>query len=208
MDTITVTGKPLASSWWGKAWHKNLESYSDYSNRLPRARNYLRQGHVSVLKIEKGIVRAKVRGSRRTPYRVEIKIRPLDKRGSEKIILAIHQRIENLEALVQGTFPPEMGELLTNKELGFFPSPQGIEFSCSCPDWASMCRHVGAVLYGIGAKLDENPLLFFTLRGIDSQAFLKKTIVERIYRLLEHAYSPSPRVIPPKDLAALFGSDK
>ena len=53
------------------------------------------------------------------------------------------------------------------RDKGLFPSPKDIKLSCSCPDWADMCKHVAAVLYGVGARLDASPELLFTLRGLD-----------------------------------------
>ncbi|MDI9470928.1 MAG: hypothetical protein QM296_12110 [Bacillota bacterium] len=203
-EPIILEGRMLATSWWGKAWNTNLEAYSDYENRLPRARSYVRAGRVVDLKIEQGIVRALVQGTRRSPYKVAVQIAPLSAERFDKIKGMVGARIENLEALVKGEFPEELANIFTDLDYGLFPSPDEIRFGCSCPDWAYMCKHVGAVLYGIGARLDTDPLLFFTLRSIDMQVFLQKTIDERLEGMLERAAKPGSRVLDPGAVRELF----
>lgn len=201
---IILQGRTLAVSWWGKAWNANFEAYSDFANRLPRARAYVRGGRVVDLKIDHGIVNGLVQGSRRAPYKVAVAIAPLTPDRIAAIEQKVSARIENLEALMKGDFPDELARIFTDQEHGLFPSPAEIEFSCSCPDWAHMCKHVGAVLYGIGAKLDTEPLLFFTLRGIDIKIFLQKSIDERLELMLKRAEKPGKRVLPPDKVKELF----
>lgn len=201
---ILLEGRKLACSWWGEAWNANLEAYSDYANRLPRARSYVRGGRVVDLKIEPGIVRGLVQGTRRAPYKVVVAIAPLSAERIKKTESLVNARIENLEALVKGEFPEELAQIFTNKEHGLFPSPSEIDFDCTCPDWAYMCKHVGAVLYGIGARFDADPLLFFTLRGIDMQIFLRKTIDEKLESMLSRAKKPGQRVLDPQTVKELF----
>lgn len=201
---VVLAGKALANSWWGKAWNANLEAYSDYANRLPRARTYVRAGSVIHLAIEPGIVRGLVQGSRRTPYKVSVEIKPLSAGRIKKIEAMVGARVENLEALVRGEFPEELAAIFTDLEHGLFPSPEEIDFSCSCPDWAHMCKHVGAVLYGVGARLDADPLLFFTLRKVDMNIFLQKTIDQRLETMLKRAEKPSKRVLDPEIAKELF----
>ena len=88
---------------------------------------------------------------------------------------------------------------------GLFPEPREISFDCSCPDWALMCKHVAAVLYGIGVRFDENPLLFFTLRGLDVERFVTVTLESRVEKMVKHAEVKSERVIEDADLTKLFG---
>ena len=116
-------------------------------------------GSVIDLKIQKGKILARVQGSRKTPYKVEIRISPLSEKKCQDILSRCGKKLENLEALLGGNFPDEMKELFQGKG-GLFPEPREISFNCSCPDWALMCKHVAAALYGVGARLDENPLLF------------------------------------------------
>src|SRR5438046_5035061 len=72
---VEIAGRAIAKSFWGKAWCDNLESYSDFSNRLPRGRTYARNGSVIDLRIETGMVKALVSGS--DIYSVEIGVQPL-----------------------------------------------------------------------------------------------------------------------------------
>lgn len=206
LEPVIIEGKDIVNSWWGKAWCENLERYADYQSRLPRGKRYVKSGTVVDLKIEKGKVSAKVQGTRKTPYKVEIRISPLKEEKTQALIQQCTKKIENLEQLVNGTFPEELKELFISEQ-GLFPTPREISFSCSCPDWALLCKHVAAVLYGIGNRFDQNPLLFFELRGIDVNRFIDITIENRIETMLENVDKPSKRIIEKQDYAELFGLD-
>lgn len=204
---VLVSGRKLAVTWWGKAWNGNLESYSDYENRLDRGRSYVRNGAVLDLQISSGKVAALVQGSRAKPYQVEIEIKPLAKEAWEKIRKSCEGKIESLQELLEGHFPKALSELFTAKGSGLFPSPKEISLRCSCPDWASMCKHVSAVLYGIGARLDENPALFFTLRGVQVEELISQAIREKTRDLLGRAERKSRRILEEDDVMAVFGLD-
>ena len=204
LEPVVIKGKKIASNWWGRAWCENLEQYADYESRLDRGKRYVKTGAVIDLKIRKGKVSARVQGRRKTPYKVEIRISPLSEERCQYAISQCGEKIENLERLLQGDFSEERQNLFTGKE-GLFPSPKEISFGCSCPDWALMCKHVAAVLYGIGARFDENPLLFFELRGIDVERFVDVVIEDRIESMLKHVDDPSERIIDTKNWEDLFG---
>lgn len=195
--------RQLCKSWWGNAWCDNLESYSDYENRLPRGKRYVRAGAVIDLQVGKGFVKAKVQGSRRKPYSVTIRIDPLKESVKKEIEERCTFGIQSLEDLASGQFPEELKDLFTQKN-GLFPSPRDIHFDCSCPDWASMCKHVAAVMYGIGLRLDENPFLFFELRDNDPQNLVQKAIDNKLESMLENADRPSKRILSGKT-EELFG---
>lgn len=198
------TRRNICTSWWGQAWCANLERYADYDSRLGRGKRYVKAGTVIDLKIKKGKVEARVQGTRKTPYKVEIRISPLSEEKCGAIIEKCSRRIENMEALIKGEFPAELQELFAGKD-GLFPSPREISFNCSCPDWALMCKHVAAVMYGIGVRLDENPFYFFELRGIDADRFIKVALESKVEAMLSNADSITDRVIDDADLTALFG---
>ncbi|MCK9525596.1 MAG: hypothetical protein M0R49_06670 [Limnochordia bacterium] len=202
---IIIEGRTIARTWWGKAWNDNLELYADYSNRLARGRSYIRSGAVLDLQIDTGRVTALVQGSRRTPYTVQVQIDALSDRQLESIAKLCDQRIIDLEELLAGKFPKELQELFTLKGQGLFPTSKEIHFDCTCPDWASMCKHVTAVLYGIGARFDGDPTLFFALRDIDFGLLLKKTIDQKMESMLKNAGKTSSRVLDDPDVFDLFG---
>lgn len=204
MEPVIVEGRAIAKSWWGQAWCNNLERYADYGSRLDRGKRYVRIGSVIDLRISSGKINARVQGRRKSPYKVEIRISPLKEASCQEIMESCANQIENLEALAAGDFPQELQTLFT-KEHGLFPSPQEISFHCSCPDWAIMCKHVAAVLYGIGHRLDENPFLFFTLRGIDISKFIDITVGNKVDMMLEHADEDSPRILDDSTVHDLFG---
>ena len=205
LSPVTVTGRNIAKSWWGKAWCNNLESYADYDSRLERGKRYVRSNAIVDLQIEKGKILARVQGTRKIPYKVEIRISPLSEERCQSIIARCSSKLENVEKLMQGDFPEDMKQLFEGND-GLFPTPKEISFQCSCPDWALMCKHVAATLYGVCVRLDEQPLLFFELRGIDFNRFIDVTLANKVECMLKNADRPqSRRIIEAADLTELFG---
>jgi uncharacterized Zn finger protein len=205
ISPVVIEGKKIAATWWGIAWNKNLESYADYSNRIERGRSYVKNGMVLDLQINTGTVSALVQGSHKKPYKIEITIAELSEEAWGKIISQCGNKISSMAELAEGKFPKEFEEVFLRQGSGLFPSPKEISLSCSCPDWADMCKHVAAVLYGIGARFDGDPLLFFKLRGIKFEELLKKSVEEKIESMLKNADKKSSRVIEDADISALFG---
>ncbi|MCC6868058.1 MAG: SWIM zinc finger family protein, partial [Burkholderiales bacterium] len=162
LSPIAPSRGAIARTFWGKAWCDNLERYSDFSNRLPRGRTYLRSGSVIDLAIDAGEVRAQVVGSRL--YRVEVHVAAVGEKPWKAIAADCAGSIDSMIELLRGTFSNAVMQRLCRQGDGMFPAPKEIEFTCSCPDWASMCKHVAAVLYGVGARLDQQPELLFRLR--------------------------------------------
>ncbi|MBI9089097.1 MAG: hypothetical protein JEZ12_07770 [Desulfobacterium sp.] len=205
---IEITGRKLAESWWGISWNKNLESYADFSNRIGRGRSYVRHGAVLDLKIEEGKILSLVQGSTARPYKVEISIKKLKPKVWETIVQACKGEIGSLGLLMDGKLPKTMESLLTHPDHGMFPSPGEIDFDCSCPDWALMCKHVAATLYGVGARLDQDPSLFFTLRGVKMEALVSQAVKGEADALIKRAKSKgSKRIIQDADLSSAFGID-
>lgn len=148
-----------------------------------------------------------VHGSRSEPYQIEINIKALEKSRWEKISKACEDKIESLEKLVEGKFPEELANIFTAQKKGLFPSPDEIDFYCSCPDYASMCKHIAAVLYGVGSRLDENPSLFFTLRDINIDELISKAVSQKSETLLKKSDKKSSRVIDENDISSMFDID-
>lgn len=205
LEPVEIIGRTIAKSWWGQAWCNNLERYADFSNRIERGKRYVRSGAIVDLKIEKGRVMARVQGTRKIPYKVEIRISPLSEEKCQHIIRSCTTKLENVEKLIEGNFPEKMKNLFEG-EGGLFPSPNEISFNCSCPDWALMCKHVAAALYGIGARFDDQPLMFFELRGIDFNRFIDVTLANKVEVMLSNAKEPrSDRIIHTDNVTGLFG---
>jgi uncharacterized Zn finger protein len=163
---IVIEGRKIAASFWGKAWCDNLESYQDYANRLPRGRTYVRNGSVIDLRIGPREVRAKVIGSE--IYAILITIKPLPSMAWTSICADCAGRVDSLVELLQGRLSKAVMDRVCRQGDGLFPKPADIRFSCSCPDSASMCKHIAAALYGAGARLDAEPELLFRLRSVDA----------------------------------------
>ena len=202
---VRIEGNAIAKTWWGKAWNKNLEAYADYSNRIGRGRTYVRSGAVLDLQIQEGHVRALVQGSVSEPYSIVIKIKSLKKELWEEIKAFCAGKLDSLQELLMGKFPEDLGEMFTAQGEGLFPSPKEIDFDCSCPDMASMCKHIAAALYGVGARLDHEPNLFFLLRQIEIGDLISETIKDKTEELLTRAQKKSQRILEDQDLSSVFG---
>ena len=155
----------IATSFWGRGWCRHLESFSDYENRLPRGRTYVRGGAVLHLQVEAGNIHALVQGSEL--YEIKIRIDPLTPKKWAAIKKRCHGGIGSLIELLQGRISDEIMSVVTDPSDGLFPLPKEIHLDCNCPDYAGLCKHLAAVLYGVGARLDSAPSLLFTLRGVD-----------------------------------------
>jgi hypothetical protein len=174
VSPVEIAGRNITTTFWGDAWCRNLEAYRDYANRLPRGRTYVRNGSVIDLQIEAGRVRALVSGS--DIYEVDIKIKPLAKPRWTDIKRRCAGQIDSLVELLKGSISKGVMEIVTRKGEGLFPAPKEISLSCSCPDWATMCKHVAATLYGVGARLDHAPEMLFTLRGVDPTEMVEAAV--------------------------------
>jgi len=172
VSPVIVEGRAIARTFWGKSWCRNLERYSDFSNRLPRGRTYVRNGSVVDLQLSSGSAEASVAGS--SLYKVKVRVAAVPKVRWQAICRECAGGINSIVELLQGRLSNAVMERICAEKTGLFPSPAEIEFSCSCPDWASMCKHVAAVLYGIGARLDERPELLFALRTVDEKDLITK----------------------------------
>ena len=202
---VVLQGKTIARTWWGKAWNENLERYADYENRIGRGRSYVRHGAVLDLQIREGEIIALVQGSQSRPYEVIITIKKLHKDTWKSVTGSCLGMIDSLSELIEGKFPKSMADVFMQQGNGLFPTPKEISLKCSCPDWAIMCKHVAASLYGVGARLDEDPMLFFTLRGVDTTELISRTVSSKAESLLEKASKKSARIIADADLSSVFG---
>src|ERR1700722_1757349 len=202
ISPVTIDGRTIAKTFWGKSWCENLERYSDYANRLPRGRTYVRNGSVVDLQIEPGSIQALVSGSRL--YEVTLKIAPVGRQRWKSICEDCAGAIDSLVELLQGRFSKGVMERICRQSQGLFPSPAEIELDCSCPDWAGMCKHVAAALYGVGARFDHQPELLFLLREVDEKDLIVKA--GRALPLGKKAPAAG-KVLDAGDLSDIFGLD-
>ncbi|MCR4302873.1 MAG: hypothetical protein NUV63_01425 [Gallionella sp.] len=190
----------IAKTFWGKAWCDNLERYSDYENRLPRGRTYVRNGSVIDLKVAEGVIQAQVMGSR--VYKVAVSVAAVPAPQWQAISADCAGSIATLVELLQGKLSNAVMERICTPKTGLFPAPKEISFTCSCPDWAAMCKHVAAVLYGIGVRLDAQPDLLFSLRRVDA----KELVAQAGAALPKNKKAPAPtKVLDASLLADVFG---
>lgn len=191
----------IAVSFWGQAWCEHLESFSDFTNRLPRGRTYLRNGSVMHLGIRPGTIDALVMGSEL--YRQSIRIDPLPAAQWEALKQRCQGRIGSLIELLQGSISREIMAVVTDRDTGLFPRPEEIHLGCDCPDWAHLCKHLAAVLYGVGARLDTAPELLFTLRGVDQSELIQSDMAA----FSDAGKRSSRRTLPASALSEVFGID-
>jgi len=192
---VKVEGRAIARTFWGKAWCQHIESFSDYENRLPRGRTYARNGSILDLQITKGAISALVMGSEL--YALNFTIKPLESSRWTAIKSRSTGQIDSLVELLRGRFSDAVMRVITDRDTGLFPSPAEIKKTCSCPDWAGLCKHLAAVLYGIGARLDEKPELLFLLRGVDHTELLESAPADKA--------RSAPSTLDSGDLADVFG---
>src|SRR5713226_5192031 len=197
---VRIEGRTIAKSFWGRSWCTNLERYSDYENRLPRGRTYVRNGSVVDLQIGKGEVAAMVAGSEL--YKIKVSIAPVATARWKSICRDCAGTIDSLVELLQGRLAKGVMDRVCREGDGLFPSPGEIKLSCSCPDWADMCKHVAAALYGVGARLDQKPQLLFGLRGVDENELIVGAGQDLT---LKKAVPATTKVLDDGDVAALFG---
>ena len=197
---VTIEGRTIAKSFWGRSCCTNLERYSDFETRIPRGRTYVRNGSVLDLQIARGGVTAMVAGS--SLYKVKITIAPVTAARWKAICRDCAGAIDSVVELLQGRLASGVMDRVCRQGDGLFPSPEEIKLSCSCPDWADMCKHVAAALYGVGARLDERPQLLFVLRGVDENDLLANAGQDLA---LARAAPGAAKILDDSDVAALFG---
>ena len=202
VSPVVIEGRTIAKTFWGRSWCQNLERYSDFANRLPRGRSYVRNGSVVDLQIAPGEIRAFVSGSE--IYEVAVQVTPISEARWRSICEDCAGAIDSLVELLQGRFSEGVMERVCRPDAGLFPSPREIQLSCSCPDWASMCKHVAAVLYGIGARLDRQPELLFRLHSVNQEDLIAKA--GKGLPLTKGGPAAS-KILASEDLAGIFGLD-
>jgi uncharacterized Zn finger protein/DNA-binding transcriptional regulator YiaG len=201
VQAVEIIGRKIADSFWGKGWCDHMESFSDYENRLPRGRTYVRNGSVCHLDIQPGRVEAIVSGSEL--YNIAISIAPLAKKKWDAVKAACAGRIGSLIDLLRGKLAGGVMEVVSHRENGLFPLPGEIKFTCDCPDSARMCKHIAAVLYGVGARLDHTPEKLFLLRGVSHEELVDVSAAVRVAT----GTATSRRRIDATGLGDVFGID-
>lgn len=203
LSPVTLGRGAIAKTFWGKAWCANLEQYSDFANRLPRGRSYARNGSVIDLKIAAGQVLAKVMGSRL--YAVAIQISAVPSQQWQMIGKDCAGSIDSLVDLLQGRLSQGVMTRICKPQTGLFPAPKEIKLKCSCPDGAYMCKHVAAALYGVGARLDEQPELLFTLRAVDAKELVVHVDTRLVAAQPYGQGKKSNRILDSEALGDVFG---
>ena len=206
ISPVHIKDNKIAKSWWGKAWINHLKHYADYDNRVGRGRSYVKNGMVIHFAIKGGHIEAMVMGSSSRPYQIKIEIKSLSTNKWNKIKRLSQGHLYTLLELTEGRLPEELKDIFSNNKEGIFPSLKEMDFHCSCPDWATMCKHVSAVLFAVGAKIDDDLDLFFRLRGVDIADLVQSTLKREARALRgKKALKGVPVLeLSEKNLASLF----
>lgn len=203
IQPMVIEGQKIARSFWGKAWCDHLNSFGDYSNRLPRGRTYVRNGSVCHLDVSKGKVEAIVSGS--SLYTVTMSIQTLAATKWRNVKKRCTGGIGSLLELLQGKLSDEIMAVVTDHSDGLFPGPREIEYQCTCPDYAGMCKHIAAVIYGIGARLDKRPELLFVLRGVDHEELIDADAAAAAVSAAGSSATSRRRTLAADNLENVFG---
>ena len=195
IEPVEISGRIIAKKFWGKQWCKHLETFADFSNRLPRGRTYARNGSICHLEIKQGSIKALVNGN--DLYNVELKITPLMPSHWKKIKAKCSGQIHSLLELLQGKLSDHVMEIVATHTQGLFPNENEMQFKCDCFDWAGMCKHIAAVLYGIGNRLDDQPNLLFLLRSVDP--------TELVATHLTTSTTETDNLLDDNELGGIFG---
>ncbi|MFC1746623.1 SWIM zinc finger family protein, partial [Candidatus Riflebacteria bacterium] len=203
IQPVELEGRTIARTFWGKAWCRHLEKFSDYENRLPRGRTYVRNGSVCHLEVNKGLIKAMVSGTE--IYNVRLKITNLTRKKWMQIKKNCAGKVGTLIELLQGRLSDEIMAVVTHTKNGLFPLPGEMDLFCSCPDWAEMCKHVAAALYGVSTRLDEIPELVFSLRGVDHNELIATSAEKAVKTVVAGRVKGKSRRLVVEDLTGVFG---
>jgi len=146
-----------------------------------------------------------VQGTRKIPYKIDVKINPITKKKWINIKNKCKGKIHSVQELLDGKMPEELSSLLIDLNEGLFPKSEEIQFTCTCPDGVNLCKHIAAVLYGVGSKLDNDSQLFFTLRGVTVNDLVTEVVEATRRELMEKTSNNSRRFIDDADVSRLFG---
>ena len=206
INPVFIEDNKIAKSWWAKAWINHLKHYADYDNRVSRGRSYVKNGMVIHFAIKGGHIEAMVMGTSSRPYKIKIEIKKLSTNKWNKIKHLSRKHFYTLLELTEGRLPEELKDIFSNNKEGIFPSLEEMNFRCSCPDWAAMCKHVSAVLFAIGVKIDDNIDLFFRLRGVDIAELVQSALKREARELRAKKSLEGVPVLKlsEKNLASLF----
>lgn len=202
IQPVVIQGRQIADTFWGQAWCEHLEKFSDFANRLPRGRTYVRNGSVCHLEVRKGKIVAKVIGSE--IYDVAVSVKPLPGSRWKRLKKDCAGRVGSMLELLQGRLSTQVMGVVTDPRQGLFPLPKEISLNCSCPDSADMCKHVAAALYGVGARLDRKPDLLFLLRGVDHGELVGEDAAKAV---VTRAPAGKGRILDAASLSGVFGID-
>lgn len=183
----------FGKTWWASQWIAALERLVD-PGRLARGRSYARSGQVLNLDIKPGRVDSRVQGSRPSPYKVQIEIKPLSDKDWERVADVMAQQAIFAAKLLSGEMPQNIEEAFAAAKVNLFPASEGdLKTECSCPDWSNPCKHIAAVYYLLGEQFDADPFLLFRLRG------KSKDEIMAMLRARRTAAEPAPQAVTEKD---------
>ena len=159
--------------WWVIRWLELLDSYR-FKKRLERARNYAREGHVLSIEFSGSEVLAKVQGTEPEPYEVSLSLEPFTDEDRSFILQSLSEKAIFSAQLLSGKMPDDIERVFTDNGLSVFPFRlSDVNSSCTCPDKANPCKHIGAIYYQLAERFSEDPFIIFQLRGRSKHQILE-----------------------------------
>lgn len=165
--------KGFGSSWWARQWLEAFECFG-WGKCLTRGKAYARNGNVLDVEILPGLVKAHVRGSKKTPYKVEISMKTLSEHEWEQVLDALASKAIFSAKLLVGDMPGDIEKAFSSLEVSIFPRhTMDLTAHCTCSDWLSPCKHIAAVYYILAQEFDRDPFLLFKLRGMNREQIME-----------------------------------
>ena len=167
-----IRGRAYQYNWWSRRWLQILEESID-AGRLTRGRSYARKGQVVEIDVEPGLVSASVQGTRKKPYQIKLGFETVTDEAKELLLLRFRERASFAAKLLAHEMPEEMEEVFKETGIPLFMRKSAIRrFKCTCPDDATPCKHIIAVLLLLAEVIDDDPFLLLKLRGIDRERMI------------------------------------
>jgi uncharacterized Zn finger protein len=192
-------------TWWGERFLAALEKFTGEA-RLKRGRSYANNGRIIEYGIERGTVKAKVRGSinpyfgvyEEPIYDTRIAITQIEPADWSRIIARIATRADLIVKLLQQEMPDDIEEAFAEEGLHLLPhSKSDFKTSCSCPDYENPCKHIAGVYYLLARDLDRDPFVLFSMRGLARKSLQAELVKSPLGQALAASLTTEPPTIEP-----------
>ncbi len=170
MPRLTTT---FGRTWWSQRWLRPLDELDAvFDGRLSRGRALARDGGVLQIRVEPGVILATVKGSYWERYDTAIEVPALAESVWARVIDELTRDTLAEATLLAGEMPTGIEAAFARVGARLFAESDELIAECACADGYRPCKHILATMYAMAARLDQEPLLLFQLRGKSSAALL------------------------------------